>query len=157
MIYWVHMHHPHKKQRALCHSTADFSCMLVDVGVRPTKRRVAVLELFHTYGRLSAEEVVDKLKVCAMNRVTVYRIIRHLADAGVLVRATSEHAGAHYELYIHHVHTISCNRCGATEDLPHCVGVAADNAALAQSTKFAAIQQHNMTFFGTCQRCAAGH
>ncbi len=136
-----------------CHSVSDFGNLLQHAALRVTRRRVAVLHAFHRHGRMSAEEIVTTKEASGMNRVTVYRIVQELVAAGILVPTIGEHAGAHYELYDHHTHTISCVHCGTIETLPSCIGSVADDAAVRLSSRFSKIERHSMSFFGTCERC----
>jgi Fur family ferric uptake transcriptional regulator len=86
-----------------------------------TEARVAILKVFMGAARpLSQEQISGHLESHASNRVTVYRTLESLAEAGLVHRAFMEDRAWHFELADHctehqcHPH-FTCTRCGVTQ------------------------------------------
>lgn len=86
-----------------------------------TKARVAILKvLMETVGPLSQDQISGQLESRTLNRVTVYRTLESLAEAGLVHRAFIENRAWHFELADHctehqcHPH-FTCTRCGVTQ------------------------------------------
>jgi len=71
-------------------------------------------------GPLSQDQISDRLKSRVWNRVTVYRTLESLVEAGLVHRAFMEDRAWHFELADHcsehqcHPH-FTCTRCGVTQ------------------------------------------
>lgn len=137
-----------------CRGSHDFGEALAATGLRPTPRRLALLEALHARGALSADEAAAVAgKIAPMDRVTSYRNLEALAATG-LVTATGEAAAAtRYEIGDHHTHAIVCARCGKTERLDSCGLDRLDRAALRASRSFARIHGHSLSWAGICRGC----
>ena len=94
---------------------------LKDLGLKVTKPRVAILELFSKKNtkHLSAEEVYELLKANHhdVGIATVYRVLSQFENAGILLRLNFDGEQSYYELNDgkHHDHII-CLKCNAVEE-----------------------------------------
>jgi Fur family ferric uptake transcriptional regulator len=86
-----------------------------------TEARVAILKvLLGAPGPLSQDQISGQLESHASNRVTVYRTLESLAEAGLVHRVFMEDRAWHFELGDHctekqcHPH-FTCTRCGVTQ------------------------------------------
>lgn len=134
-----------------CRHAHDFRALLVHAGMRPSARRLSILEALHAKGPLSADDVATQVGVTA-HRVTVYRTLHQLHTAGV-VTVTDTAGATRYELAMHHSHTITCRSCGRTEVLKDCFFEGTEKIAAKHSTMFQMIDAHALSFFGHCTRC----
>lgn len=95
--------------------------MLREAALYCTEARVAILRvLMGAAGPLSQDQISGRLESRAMNKVTVYRTLESLAEAGLVHRAFMEDRAWHFELADHctehqcHPH-FTCTRCGVTQ------------------------------------------
>ncbi len=95
--------------------------MLREARLYCTEARVAILRvLLMRVGPLSQDQISDRLKSRVWNRVTVYRTLESLVEAGLVHRAFMEDRAWHFELADHcsehqcHPH-FTCTRCGVTQ------------------------------------------
>ncbi len=89
-----------------------------------TKARVAILTvLLKASGPLRQDQIAERLSPVETNKVTIYRTLESLVNAGLVHRAFMEERAWHFELADHcteaqcHPH-FTCLRCGATHCLP---------------------------------------
>ncbi|MEN6423767.1 MAG: transcriptional repressor [Phycisphaerales bacterium] len=86
-----------------------------------TEARVAILKvLMASAGPLSQDQISGQVESRSLNKVTVYRTLESLAEAGLVHRAFMEDRAWHFELADHctehqcHPH-FTCTRCGVTQ------------------------------------------
>lgn len=86
-----------------------------------TEARVAILKvLMGAAGPMSQDQISGQLKSRTLNKVTVYRTLESLAEAGLVHRAFMEDRAWHFELADHctehqcHPH-FTCTHCGVTQ------------------------------------------
>ncbi|MEN6575701.1 MAG: transcriptional repressor [Phycisphaerales bacterium] len=86
-----------------------------------TEARVAILKvLMAAAGPLSQDQISGQVESRSLNKVTVYRTLESLAEAGLVHRAFMEDRAWHFELADHctehqcHPH-FTCTRCGVTQ------------------------------------------
>lgn len=124
-------------------------------GIRLTRRRRAILEIFHqTEGHLSAEEVLFALKArqIQINLTTVYRNLELLSREGFLRHVDFHDGRCRYERAEgpchHHLH---CLRCGRVVEFTGCrLDVLEEE--LAHQTDFQ-IHRHVLELYGICPDC----
>ncbi|XXF77663.1 Fur family transcriptional regulator [Myxococcaceae bacterium GXIMD 01537] len=136
----------------------DYQERIRGAGLRSTAPRVAVLrELEGARSPLSHAELVDALGSEGYDRVTIYRNLTDLTEAGLVVRAdlgdhvwrfelrreSGQHAGTHPHF--------TCTDCGTVSCLP-------DEAVKLASTRGApksvAARKVEIQLRGLCDRCA---
>ncbi len=95
--------------------------ILKEAGLYCTEARVAILKvLMEAIGPLSQDQISGQLESRTLNKVTVYRTLESLAEAGLVHRAFMEDRAWHFELADHctehqcHPH-FTCTRCGVTQ------------------------------------------
>lgn len=128
------------------------------VGLRVTQPRVAVLSvLTKAAGPLSHGDLVDALAGQGFDRVTLYRNLNDLADAGMVRRTevgdrvwrfelkpdSATHAG-------HHPH-FTCTDCGSVSCLPDKAIKIAANGRLPRAVRERSVE---VTLRGLCDRCS---
>lgn len=133
----------------------DFATLLRENGLRATPGRLALLTVLAKETRpRSVEDLLQALQG-DMDKVTLYRALEALRDAGIVARVNLEHDHAHYELLVgrpHHHHAI-CRGCGHVEDIevPH--APALEREAHKRTRGFSHIDRHSLEFFGLCRSC----
>ena len=97
--------------------------MLKEVGLYRTKARVAVLEaLMEASSPLPQDRIASRPAAGAFDKVTIYRTLESLTQAGLVHRAFMHSRAWHFELADHctekqcHPH-FTCTGCGVT----HCL------------------------------------
>ncbi len=134
-----------------------FSSVLKKCGVKVTKQRVAILEVFEEGCKpISAEGIfgiLKKNKKVSVDLATVYRNLQALVSHKVIQRVDLRGDSQLYELSGHHHHHILCTMCGTTEGFDFCIAGAFEKKVLKQSKQFKHISEHAIEFFGTCTRC----
>jgi Fur family ferric uptake transcriptional regulator len=95
--------------------------MLKEAGLYCTEARVAIMKvLMEAAGPLSQDQISGQLESRTLNKVTVYRTLESLAEAGLVHHAFMEDRAWHFELADHctehqcHPH-FTCTRCGVTQ------------------------------------------
>jgi Fur family ferric uptake transcriptional regulator len=122
--------------------------------LKRTGPRRAILDVLLKSNRpQTAEEIIIKLGKAGPNKVTVYRTLDSLVDAGIVHRAFVEERSQHYELadkcseHQCHPHFV-CIDCGQTRCLPE---VSVPMATSAPSGFV--IQRQQVRLEGICSRC----
>lgn len=129
---------------------------LNQVGLRVTRPRLKVLQIFHSHKRrhLTADDVY--LRVAAQNSgvglATVYRVLSDLTDVGILLRSTFEAAKAVYEVRdgVRHDHLI-CLACGRVDEFTDPV-IDERQKAIARASGYE-VTQHQLALYGHCSGC----
>lgn len=123
-------------------------------GVRPTPRRVLLLDALRAFARpVSAEELHGRVKQADL--VTVYRTLESFVAVRLVREVRFRDATTRYELAeTHHHHHLVCTNCGTVDELPECDLHALEASVLKRSKKFRSLEDHALEFFGTCVSCA---
>ena len=132
--------------------------MLRRQGLKVTPQRLELISLLAQLKRpMSAHEIKAKWKQGDIDTVTLYRALDALVDASIVRRVDLQHGHTDYELVMpgEHHHHLVCTSCGTIEDFAGCPGKNMEKLALKSSSKFAALREHSLEFFGTCKACAA--
>src|SRR5690349_17294474 len=98
--------------------------LLVDIGLRPTSQRLAVLEvLAHEHDGATAQEIHDRLRAggSRVGLATVYRTLAALSDGGAVDALAHRPGEACYRLCgSGHHHHLVCERCNRVVELGEC-------------------------------------
>jgi Fur family transcriptional regulator, ferric uptake regulator len=127
-------------------------------GARPTRQRIAVVEVLQTFTDFrSAQDIHDLLEQrgASVGLATVYRTLQKLVDADEVDLLRTEDGEAIYRRCseTHHHHLV-CRSCGATIEV--------EGPVVERWTKTMAAEHgygdvsHTLEIFGTCPRCRAG-
>lgn len=135
-----------------CHTPETFKTALLKSGIRPTAKRIRILALLHRAHVASADEIYSADKA-RLDRVTVYRTLQTLEEAGIVRRVALSPKSTSYELADHHAHYLVCTHCGRYEALSSCALSSLDQKAAKESKHFKKIDGHSLQFFGSCKEC----
>ena len=132
--------------------------MLKGAELYRTEARIAILKvLMQAPNPLRQNEIAARLRAKTLNKVTIYRTLQSLVEAGLVHRAFMQKRAWHFELAHHcsesqcHPH-FTCLDCGNT----HCLmGV---SLPMAKSPhKGFVISRQQVRLEGWCPACAANH
>ena len=137
--------------------TAQLQDTLRSAGLRSTAPRVAVLRrLERAATPLSHADLVDALADQGLDRVTLYRNLNDLAEAGLVVRTDlGDHTwrfelrpegASHATLHPH----FTCTRCGTVTCLPEDAVTLSRGRSLPGAVSRRAVE---VTLRGQCDRC----
>lgn len=135
----------------------DDNCrrMLKQASLYCTEARVAILRVLSQAAQpLRQDQIAYRLTGRTRNRVTIYRTLKSLADAGLVHRAFMQKRAWHFELAHHctasqcHPH-FTCLNCGQT----HCLKRLSMPMA-PKSYKGFVIQHQQVRLEGLCPACA---
>lgn len=129
--------------------------MLAAANLYRTEGRVAILKVLLEARRpVRQDQIADRLPDKTTNKVTIYRTLESLVDAGVVHRAFIQERAWHFELADHcsekqcHPH-FTCSNCGTT----HCLTDFSVPMA-PSSYKGFVIQHQQVRLEGLCPACA---
>lgn len=126
-------------------------------GLKATLPRIRVLEVFQQSAQrhLSAEDIFRRLMVRGsdIGLATVYRVLLHFEQAGLVTRRQFEAGKAVYELNkgSHHDHMV-CVSCGHIEEFVD-PEIEQRQHAVAKARGFS-LQEHVLVLYGLCSRPA---
>jgi Fur family ferric uptake transcriptional regulator len=129
-----------------------------EAGLRVTQPRLAVLQVLEKQrGPLSHADLIEALDGEGFDRVTLYRNLNDLADAGIIARTeVGDHvwrfelrkrAEAHSGVHPH----FTCTDCGSVSCLP---GDAVQVTRSARVPKSVRAQTAEVSLRGVCDRCS---
>jgi len=135
--------------------TPDFSEVLKKGGYKATPGRILLLRTLWREARPVDVAYLEGVLKGALDKVTLYRALGSLVNAGILRQIDFRHGHAHYELNAlrEHHHHIVCTDCGSVEDT-ECSTDSMAKSIAKKSKKFASVTDHSVEFFGTCNSCA---
>lgn len=125
-------------------------------GMKNTKQRQLLLELFQNAGRsLSAEEIFEDagIRNARLALSTVYRNLEQLSSRGILTKTLFPDGLSRYELtgeHVHH-HYLVCTRCQKRQTFDECP-LKRMQHDLEEETGFK-ITGHNLMLYGLCKEC----
>lgn len=135
---------------------AEYEERLRETGLKRTKQRIAILDIFAESDRpLPAEEVflLLKEKHISVNLSTIYRTLEILAEKELLAKVSI--AGDSRTLYEYnrqvHRHYLVCMGCKKIVAIHHCP-LEAYEKSLAEETQYA-IAGHRLDVYGYCPEC----
>ena len=121
---------------------------------RTTQQRKVIEEIcFSSTHPLSIDDIEasGKRRLHTLNRVTIYRNLNRMVDAGELTRFTHPEKGTLYEQANRpHHHHFYCKTCDSTFELPGC------GLSLKEQTPIGFIVEgHEVFLNGICAACAS--
>jgi len=136
--------------------TAEFSRFIAGKGLKSTRQRTAVAEVFFsTRGHISAEDLY--LKVSGLHPgiglTTVYRTLRLLTEAGLAKEHRFGESQGVFEKEDnarHHDHLI-CTRCGRIIEFKE-PSIEKMQEAVAEKYGFV-VEDHKLELYGLCRSC----
>jgi Fur family ferric uptake transcriptional regulator len=134
----------------------DVEVLLRESRLRVTRQRVAVLEVLSEHPHADTDSVIRRVREAAgdISHQAVYDVLRALTDAGLLRRIQPAGSVARYEVRVGDNHqNVVCRSCGAIADVDCAVGHAP--CLTASDDHGFAIEQAEVTYWGTCPDCAA--
>lgn len=163
-LKWLVTHGPHHS------AIADFPKRLRQAGLRATPVRLAIMQLLSRgKAALNAQEVADRLadlpKVGPADRVTVYRTLNTLVDAGLAHKvdpgdrvfrfSLTDHAHCTEHDHRHEHPHLVCDSCGVVECLDG-AEVVVQSRAGEKPARPLRVAQHDVTIHGRCESCDDG-
>lgn len=134
----------------------DFPKLLHRGGLKATGSRMDVLKALHWADRPVNTQTILGLLPKQSNKVTVYRVLADLKEAGLVRQIDFQQPHAFFELADpkdhHHLVCVSCDR---VESFTGCEADRLGKKALRKSKAFAAVTGHSFELFGVCKRCQA--
>jgi Fur family ferric uptake transcriptional regulator len=123
-------------------------------GLRNTAQRRAVLGALADRPHATAADVAASLRAVGLSRQGLYNILDDLTRVGLVRCIEPAGSATRYELRVgdNHHHVV-CRSCGRVEDVACAVG-AAPCLEPSQDSGFA-IDEAEVTWWGTCAECAA--
>lgn len=121
-------------------------------------RRALVTTLADAGRPLTVPELLGAIPHLALS--SAYRNVAALDDAGVVRRVVGTDGRARFELaeaLSSHHHHLTCERCGAVEDVapsPRLERAVADAARVAAEELGYVVRAHRLDLVGVCPRCA---
>jgi len=129
-------------------------------GMRRTRPRRLVAELFVTHAASGADFAIDELwqetqqHNLGLGRATIYRMVEVLVQLGILDRVIFADGTHRYRVCgTPHHHHLTCTQCHQIVELPLCLPDG-QLAAIARQTGFD-IEGHALEVFGRCPTCRA--
>jgi Fur family ferric uptake transcriptional regulator len=144
----------------------DALAVLREAGLRVTGVRRAVIDVLSSAGEaLDAAGVLARIPAgTSADRVTVYRTLSALVEAGVAHRveagdrvyrySLTDHARCTPERHVHEHPHLVCDRCGSVQCLEDTeVIIQARSGSLAARRGIARLSRQSITLHGLCERC----
>ena len=131
---------------------------LKNTGLKATLPRLKILEIFQKGDprHMTAEDVfrILLLEHSDIGLATVYRVLMHFEQAGILERSHFESGKAVYELKegSHHDHLV-CTSCGKVEEFYD--AEIERRQQLVTKNRGWVLQDHAMSLYGLCADCAS--
>ncbi len=133
--------------------------LLHDHGFRITPLRVGLLTLFDSQKNpLSIADITKKMKRYRADTTTLYRAVEAFVEAGFIRKlsfSTTRTNKTYYDLIKprQHTHHVLCEYCNTIETILFC-NRSLESGAKQNSKLFKTIHAHELSFVGTCKKCA---
>lgn len=145
---------------------AEYRQLLSRAKLRSTGARLEILRVLdRADAAMTAQDVVDAAKATGADRVTIYRTLAALVDAGIAHRvdpgdrvfrfSLTDHSHCHGEHHAHEHPHVVCDSCGTVQCLPGAEVVVQGGgrgAGKAKRTPFR-VKTEGVTLHGTCGKC----
>jgi len=137
-------------------TTTDLERLLRGADLRVTRPRLAVLAAVHEHPHADTDSIIGAVRrdLPGVSHQAVYDVLRVLSGAGLVRRIQPSGSVARYESRVgdNHHHVV-CRVCGTIADVDCAVGhtpclTASDDHGFA-------IDEAEVTYWGTCPECAA--
>lgn len=124
-------------------------------GVKLTRHKRSILELFELYKHLDASSINRLLQEDnnSVSLATIYRVLSNLEKHGIILRHNFNDNQAVYELLDpsdHHDHLI-CNKCNKVVEFYNCQ-IEKIQTQIAKEHQFEIIN-HHLNLYGICAQC----
>lgn len=143
-------------QAAAVRTASDLERLLRQAGLRVTRPRLAVLAAVHGLPHADTDSIIAAVRadLGEVSHQAVYDVLRALSAAGLIRRIQPAGSVARYEARVgdNHHHVV-CRGCGAIADVDCAIGEAP--CLSASDERGFAIDEAEVTYWGTCPRCAA--
>lgn len=133
-----------------------FGDLLKSVGLKKTKHRILLLDLFHqSDGFLTADDLYSKAKDIddSISLSTVYRILESFVECAIVSPVSLDHEKQlYYELkHEEHAHHLICTECHKVIHV-HACPVHSFEESLEKEHHFH-VTKHKLEFYGVCEEC----
>ena len=139
-------------------ATYDSEQLLRGVALRVTRPRVAVLTAVHEHPHADTDSIIGVVRedLGEVSHQTVYDVLRALTAVGLVRRIQPSGSVARYESRAgdNHHHVV-CRSCGLVADVDCAVGTTP--CLTASDDHGFAINEAEVTYWGLCPDCSAGH
>jgi len=139
-------------------SQQEHAALIRAAGLRVTQPRLAVLQVLAQSGPpLSHADLIDALQGQGFDRVTLYRNLNDLSDAGIVARTeVGDHVWRFELRSSHNAHTgshphFTCTDCGAVSCLPENVVRINKSSRLPRAVREQTVE---VSLRGICDRCS---
>lgn len=136
----------------------DPIALLHEQSLKATPIRIALLTILaESKTPQTIGELQKLLKKQGGDIATLYRALAIFSEIGITQKLPIENGVYSYELHRgkHHSHHIICNSCGIVESIPFCIKNIS-LSAIKKSKVFRVIENHTLSFSGTCKKCVRG-
>lgn len=132
----------------------DAAVVLRERNLKITPMRVTLIETLALQKTPCSVSALQKtLKKIHPDTVTLYRTLETFTTSGIVARSYVDGVAV-YDLSVgkNHNHHIVCTDCGTIESIPFCIKNIT-TGAIKKSKLFRSIQNHTLSFSGTCKKC----
>ncbi len=120
-----------------------------------TEARQKIIEMLQQEDApVDAQFLIDKMQIYEIDRVTVFRILKILAEKGILRKLDFGEGKARYEIHTGEHHHLICTGCGKIQAIERC-NIDELKTEILNQKKFT-VTSHSTEFFGLCQECQEG-
>ena len=120
-------------------------------GIRRTPQRIAVWQAFAERPGSTIREAARLLSDSGIGQATVYRAVKVLEDAGLLLGFPSPGGELRYAAVLGHAHLLVCERCGAVTSFNECQ-LSVYEAEVQRETGYQ-VTGHTLVIYGVCPDC----
>jgi Fur family ferric uptake transcriptional regulator len=129
---------------------------LLDAGIKVTKHKIAILQLFDLHKHLDANQIHSLLSIQGndISQATIYRVLSTFEEHHIIAKHNFREDQSIYELAdpeTHHDHLI-CIRCNHMIEFFDST-IEQIQEQIAAKNKFT-IVDHSLTLYGICETCA---
>ncbi|WP_457638122.1 Fur family transcriptional regulator [Oceanithermus sp.] len=123
-------------------------------GIRRTPQRLAVWREFSRRPGLTIREAARRLEAAGIGQATVYRSVKALEGAGLLLGFPAPGGELRYAAVLGHAHLLVCEKCGRVTQFGECrLG---DYETEVQRKTGYRISGHTLVIYGVCPHCQEG-
>jgi Fe2+ or Zn2+ uptake regulation protein len=120
-------------------------------GIRRTPQRLAVWRAFSDAPGSTIRAAARRLEKSGIGQATVYRAVKVLEGAGLLLGFPAPGGELRYAAVLGHAHLLVCERCGAVSRFSEC-RLGDYEEEVRRETGYR-ITGHTLVIYGVCPRC----
>jgi len=128
--------------------------LMHEKGIRRTPQRVAVWREFSERPGSTIREAALRLQRAGIGQATVYRAVKALEAAGLLLGFPAPSGELRYAAVLGHAHLLVCEKCGEVTRFGECQ--LNDYETEVQRETGYQISGHTLVIYGVCPRCQEG-